>query len=190
MFILDKINKKIINNNLTKLLCLFYLSTIISFYILYRKKYRKNDNNQLSKRKDYANAKFAVIIRNCEVCGLFSFYITSLGFIHKFLLEGYIPIIDIKSFPNTINGFTTSKENYWDNFFLQPFGYTLDEVIKNAKNITNITIYDCNPRPDRLIFENLSVQNFWHNFANKYSPVRKEIYIKKTIRPSYSSKYN
>ena len=46
--------------------------------------------------KDYNNTKFAVIRRNCDVCGLFSFYITNLGFIHKFLLEGYIPVIDLK----------------------------------------------------------------------------------------------
>ena len=175
MFNKDKINKKIINNNLKKLLFIFYLSTFILFYILFLENNSKNDNYQISKRKDYINTKFAVIKRNCDVCGLFSNYITNLGFIHKYLLEGYIPIFDIKSFPNTINGFNTSKENYWDIFFFQPFGYTLEEVLKHAKNITNITIYDCSPRPDRLIFENLSVQNFWHNLANKYSPVKKEI---------------
>ena len=80
------------------------------------------------------------------------------------------------SFPNAINGFNISKENYWENFFIQPFGYTLHEVLQNAKNITNITLYDYSPRPDRLIFDDLPTQSFWHNFANKYSPIKKEIH--------------
>ena len=49
---------------------------------------------------------------------------SGLGCIHKYLAEGYIPIIDIGSFQNVINGFNKSKGNYWELFFEQPFGYT------------------------------------------------------------------
>ena len=106
---------------------------------------------------------------------MLSYYRAYLGYIHKFLLEGYIPIIDIISYPNVLNGFNISKHNFWESFFKQPFDYTLEDVLNNAKNITNITIENCSPRPDLLIFENLEIQNFWHNFANKYLPIKKEI---------------
>jgi hypothetical protein len=128
------------------------------------------------KRNEYANKKFIIIQRRCNLCGLFSFYIVSLGCIHKFLLEGFIPIIDIQSFPNIINGFNIYKHNYWELFFEQPFGYTLESVLKNAKNITYINCDDCNPRPDpQPMLFNEPRKYFWHNFANKYMPIKIEL---------------
>ena len=95
-------------------------------------------------------------------------------------MKGYIPIIDIKSFPNVINGFNTSKSNYWELFFEQPFGYTLEEVKKNAKNIKYIKCRDCRPRPDDKSMPYDEVRKyFWHNFANKYMPVKRNIIIMK-----------
>ena len=147
---------------------------------------KKNDETKFFtsiKRKEYNNTKFAIIRRNCDVCGLFSFYIVNLGFIHKYLLEGYVPIIDIKHFPNVLNGFNTSKPNYWETFFKQPFNYTLEEVLQKAKNIVNITFDDCWPRPDFLIFYNSQIRNFWYDFANKYLPIKEEIIdLSKKIR--------
>ena len=90
-------------------------------------------------------------------------------------MEGYVPIIDIKSYPNVFNGFNTSKNNYWETFFEQPFDYTLEEVLQNGKNIVNITFDDCQPRPDFLIFYNSPIRNFWYNFANKYLRIKKEL---------------
>ena len=119
---------------------------------------------------------FAIITRNCSLCGLFSFYVVYLGCIHKYLLEGYIPIIDIKSFPNVINGFNESKFNYWELFFNQPFGYNLELVLKKAKNIKYIICDDCSPRPDSdsIVF-NMPKKHFWHNFANQYISIKSEI---------------
>ena len=62
--------------------------------------------------------------------------------VHRYLLEGYIPIVDIKSIPTSINGYNTSKSNYWELFFEQPFGYNLDNVLKYAKNIITIQVYN------------------------------------------------
>ena len=128
------------------------------------------------KKDDYNKRKFAIIERRCYHCGLFSFYIVSLGCIHKFLMKNYIPIIDLKSFPNAINGFNTSKNNYWELFFEQPFGYTLEEVKKNAKGIRKVICHDCRPRPNdkSMPFREIT-KNFWHNFANRYMPIKNEI---------------
>lgn len=154
------------------------LSIFIVVYIITFEKNKNEDinfGNSLDK-KSYNNIKFAIITRNCSICGLFSFYMVSLGCIHKYLLEGYIPIIDIKSFPNVINGFNTTKRNHWEFFFDQPYGYTLEEVLKNAKNITYIICSDCFPRPDenRMLL-NWPIIQFWHNFSKKYLSIKKEI---------------
>lgn len=122
------------------------------------------------------NKKFAIIKRECSLCGLFSNYMVYLGCIHKYLLEGYIPIIDNKSFPNSINGFNTSKINNWELLFDQPFGYTLESVLKNAKDITYISCEDCIPRPDEYsMLKNEPRKNFWHIFSNKYLAIKKEL---------------
>ena len=139
--------------------------------------YIKNDNIfNITYNLDYKNKKFAVIQRICEGCGLFSFYKYNLGCIHKFLIEGYIPIIDIKSFPNIINGFNTTQNNIWDFFFEQPFKYTLEGVVRNAKNITYFRIGSCQPMPEniKMPFDDIII-NFWHNFAKRYSPVKSEL---------------
>ena len=48
---------------------------------------------------------------------------------------GYIPIIDLKSFPNAYNKGNTSIMNPWEFFFIQPYNYSLEEVKLYAKNI-------------------------------------------------------
>lgn len=173
------IYKFMININKNKFGFLFNL--LILYFInitLLEKNSKIKEENYISfmNEKDYNNISFAIITRNCNVCGLFSFYMIYLGCIHKYLSEGYIPIIDIKSFPNVINGFNTSKKNHWEFFFEQPFGYSLEEVLKNAKHIVHITDCNCGPRPDELIMHtNWVRKNFWHNFANKYSSIKREI---------------
>ena len=85
---------------------------------------------------NYKYKKFAIIRRECSLCGLFSFYITFLGCINKYIKEGYIPIVDLKSYPNGYNGLNASiNHNPWELFFEQPFRYKMEEVLKNAKNI-------------------------------------------------------
>lgn len=148
----------------------------VLLYILYIKKNKSNLEfyfGNYSNEQKYSIKKFAIIQRKCELCGLFSFYIVNLGCIHKFLLEGFIPIIDIKSFPNALNGFNITKQNYWELFFKQPFGYTLEFVLKNEKNIIYVQCQDCNPRPDffSMLF-NEPKRRFWHDFSNNYMPIK------------------
>ena len=170
----------IINNLYVKINLIFYILFILIFIYIYingnKNKEEQNKYSILSNKKDYKNNKFLIIQRRSKSCGLFSYFMVSLGCIHKYLIKGYIPIIDIKSFPNSINGFNTSKSNYWELYFEQPFGYTLEEVLKYAKNITYKICYDCEPRPDEKSMPFNEVRkNFWHNFASKYLPIKKEI---------------
>ena len=174
-------------NFILKYTIIFYLLLIILFYI-YHYIIQKNENenkksfNNLYTTKDYKNNKFIIIQHTCKTCGLFSFYKMSIGCIiitlHKFLLNGYIPIIDIKSYPNIINGYNTKKNNIWEIFFDQPFGYNLKEVVKHANHLKKIKDpwKFCSLWPDQreLPLEE-SKRYFWYNFAKKFSPIKREL---------------
>ena len=172
------INNKRINNK--KILYIFNLINLILYHFFIENKNKRNEiySNRLSTLKDYTTSKFIIIKRRCDICGLFSFFMVHLACIHKYLLQGYIPVIDIKSYPNSFNGFQISKNNYWEIFFEQPFGFNLNDVLKYAKNITYIELDVCDPRPD--IFSNIynyPRKQYWHNFANIYLPIKKEIIV-------------
>ena len=131
------------------------------------------------KFKDYNlyDNKFAIIIRRkMSTGGILAYYYTHLGCVLHYLINGYIPIIDLISHPNIFNGFNTNiSENPWEIFFNQPFGYTLENVKKNAKNFEYI---ECNSRIKRPYFEvyyNFISKIFWQNIANKYTPIKDEI---------------
>ena len=76
-----------------------------------------------------------------------------LGCINKFLQDGFVPIIDLQYYKNIFNGYNINSlnENPWEIFFHQPFNFTLNNVIKNGKNIK---IFKCSSnyfRPDFYI---------------------------------------
>jgi len=134
--------------------------------------------NKNNPHLDYENINFAIIRRtDCITCGLFSYYITYLGCINHFINNGYVPIVDLKSFKNVINGYIidSSKTNPWELYFNQPFGYTLDNVLKKGKKIK---FFECKTtifRPIQEILFNKTVLTFWHNIGLFYSPIKWEI---------------
>ena len=100
----------------------------------------------------------------------------SFRMINKYLSEGYIPIVDLQSFSNAYNKNKTLKQNPWELFFYQPYNYTLEEVMRFAKNITYFICISQLYRPSEInIYYQKYYINFWHNFAKKYMPVRNEI---------------
>jgi hypothetical protein len=127
---------------------------------------------------DYYNKNFAMIKRvTAPTSGLFSDYIRFLGCIRKYMIQGYIPIIDLESYKNSINGFqvNSSKGNPWEYYFNQPFGYKYSIVKKKARNIKN---FECKPdskqRPNYKIFLKKNM-NYWHFMAEKYIPLKNEL---------------
>ena len=129
------------------------------------------------KKRDSLNfktSKFAILYRKCYQCGLFSFFITSLGCINKYYNKGYIPLISSKCFPNVLNGYKL-HENLWEMFFGQPFGFTLDEVLRNAIHTEYIRCDIPSFFPSDDIFFNKNAINFWHNFAKKFMPIKNNL---------------
>ena len=131
-------------------------------------------NNQID--LNYENFNFAVIKTSCNFCGLLSAYISFLGCIRKYMIQGFIPILELESYKNVINGFIVdpSKGNPWEYFFNQPFGYQYSNIKKKAKNIKYFSCHS-KIRPDENIFLNKEAMNYWHIFANKYIPIKIEI---------------
>ena len=139
----------------------------------------KNKVKKNIHKYNYENDKFAILTSECSNCGLFSFYIYYLGCVNKYILKGYIPVIDMKSYPIPYNNFTINKNktNPWEYLFEQPFGYTLEEVLQNAKNKEYFNCHDesINRPSETTIFYNKELINFWHNVSKKYLPIKKEI---------------
>lgn len=125
------------------------------------------------------NKKFAILSRtNCYSCGLFSYYIVHLGCIITFLDLGYIPLIEVSSFPNVFIGENVST-NYdkdpWEQFFNQPCGYKLNEI----KNKTNVKYLECecsdNMPSEKELYSNKTLIEYYHKIAQKYMSVKKNI---------------
>lgn len=109
-----------------------------------------------------------------------AYYYHNLGCVHQFIVNGYIPIVDLISHPNIFNGFNISKKinkNPWEEFFNQPYKYTLENVKKNAKNIEYRECKDGYKSPNFNVFNNSVLKNFWYNLAQKYIPIKDEIIL-------------
>ena len=183
--IINKQKSNNTENSNIKFYSKYYLIIIFAiinlFFLLFSKPFDKNGNYGLSleqKMKDYNTKNFSIIRRfECLKCGFFSYYIVYLGCMNKMFVDGLIPIADLKSFPNAYNGGNTSINNPWEEFFYQPYNYTLDEVKKYAKNYS---YYNCSSyrmlRPNEInIYYHENITSFWHKFANNYSPIKNEI---------------
>ena len=142
----------------------------------------KEDINDFQVNKpinfDYYTFNFAVIRRGrSPVSGLFSDYKYFLGCVRDFLLKGFIPIIDLESYKNSINGFKVDplKGNPWEYYFNQPFNYKYSVVKRKARNIKYFECTLIRIIPSPKIFFNKKSMNYWHDMAKKYIPIKKEI---------------
>ena len=122
------------------------------------------------------NKKFAILRRtSCEACGLFSYYIVHLGCVINYLKHGYIPILDVGSFSNILSGNNNPEDNPWEEFFNQPCGYTLDDVVK----MKDVEIFECEcvlDMPDeKTVYSKPIMLNYHHIIQEKYMSVNKNI---------------
>lgn len=178
-FIYINIKNKFIKINL-KIIILF-LIIYVNYYIYYVNQNKKM--KEIKHKIDYEKNSFVILRRTlCDACGLFSFYMVYLGCINNWITKGYIPIVDMKSFPNVYNNYKISNYNSWEIFFDQPFGYNLEEIINNAKNKNYVECLPLENRPNEItIYDNQVLIDFWQNFAKKYMPIKKEIINKSYI---------
>jgi hypothetical protein len=135
------------------------------------------NNNTVNFKLDYESKNFAILKReSCYECGLFSYYKLFLGCALKHLTQGEIPIIDMQTDKNMYNGFNpNSTKNPWESFFTQIGGYSLNNVKKYAKKKKYYICHSNIECPDRDIFFNQVLINFWHNIAKIYMKIKEHI---------------
>ena len=175
-----KNNKKNICHSIIFSIIKIALFPILFTFILKKKKKlnQKNFRKFSNSSKNFDNYKFAILADSvCPGCGLFSFYIHYLGCLCRFINRGFIPIIDLQSFPNVYNGFNVSSSNVnpWEYFFNQPDGYTLEEVKQKAKNVE---YFKCNRHyyfNVHTVYSNKFLLDFYHTLAMKYLPIKNEL---------------
>ena len=126
---------------------------------------------------DFQTSQFNIITKkDCEYCGFFSYFIEFLGCFITSISSQQIPIIDIASFPNVLNGFSSTDSNPWDIFFDQPYNLTLKEVENKAsiKRQNNCSNNNMSPNYKDIYSKKYSIL-FYHNIVKTYIPIKKEI---------------
>ncbi len=79
---------------------------------------------------------FYVIRSRIDTWGLIACYNHVLGHIKLALEQGYIPVVDMKNYPNTyLDPGKLHRENSWEYYFHQPTDYTLEEAYRSRNVI-------------------------------------------------------
>ncbi len=125
--------------------------------------------------KEHSDKTFFVIRRDGIRAGLFSLYITTIGWINYALEKGYIPVVDMSIYRNNyINKKKRGIDNAWEYYFDQPFGYGIKDAYA-AKNLILSSIKFTDNRPDQSMsfFDNINgVKDRWKVIADKYVHIR------------------
>lgn len=128
----------------------------------------------ISRGNDYPGLKFYVIRRHSREAGLFSFFITNLGSIVKAMDEGYIPVIDMMNYPNSlIPESMVGKHNAWDDYFVQPCDYSMADIA-HAKNVRLGSINAPDEYPDYNIFKIKEELERWRHYSKEFMTVLPE----------------
>lgn len=92
-------------------------------------------DEQYLRHDDPGGKTYYVIRRQIPDVGLFSNYVVFAGHIRYALANGWLPVIDMKHFPNAyLDPKLLGKVNAWEYYFCQPFNITLDEAY-SGRNI-------------------------------------------------------
>lgn len=102
---------------------------------------------------------FYVIRRRSKDVGLFSYVLSNLGHIKYAEEKNWIPVIDMKNYPNSYLE-KNVKENAWEYFFMQPRGYRLEDI-KYSRNIILSSGDTKEPYPGYEMLKNENILNEW-----------------------------
>ena len=155
---------------------LFYYFKKLKKLNISKKTFELLNINKINASLDYENNTFAILKYECEGCGLFSYYKYLLGCVIHHSLKEEIPIIDMQSYKNMYNNFSTnSNTNPWEYFFYQVDGYNLHDVLKYAKKKR---YYKCDAKylhPDKSILFKPFTIKFLRNISNIYMRIQNHI---------------
>ena len=106
----------------------------------------------------YLKKKIYYIIRRIDTnVGLFSNYIVFAGHIKYALQNGWLPVIDMKNYPNVyLEPQQVGKINAWEYYFCQPLGITLDEAYNGDNVILSNDLPPDRPHDGMDFFNNIN----------------------------------
>ncbi len=142
--------------------------------INHAKKVRSIKKNEkiVSWGNDYPDKIFYVIWRKGEKEGIFSYVNSFMTWIDYAVEQEYIPVIDMMNHPNPyLDKDLLGKENSYEYFFKQPYGYTMEDI-KNAKNVI---ISTGEPGPYRILNEDDEMIEYWHRKFQQYVIFNEEV---------------
>lgn len=96
-------------------------------------KYRHRER-RCSHGDENPDKTFYVIGVPSATAGLFSFVKSSFCHMCYAYRHGYVPVVDMQNFKNHMSGGGAIKSNVWELYFLQPDGFSLDDICR-SKNI-------------------------------------------------------
>ena len=112
-----------------------------------------------------------IIRRHGHNVGLFSYFITILGGIAYAEQKGYIPVVDMKNYPNTyLYDSEAGHVNAWEYYFTQPDSLTLEEALSCREYILGRdTVLHSRPSQSAAAFYNKDGKlDYWRRICKKY----------------------
>ena len=112
-----------------------------------------------------------IIRRHQDNVGLFSYFITILGGIAYADKKGYIPVVDMKHYPNSyLYDSEIGHVNSWEYYFTQPDSLTLEEALSCRKYIiSKDTALHAWPSQSASVFYNEDGKlDYWRKICKKY----------------------
>lgn len=93
---------------------------------------KKWTEREVCRGKNNPDRTFYVIRSRIDTWGLIACYNHVLGHIKLALEQGYIPVVDMRNYPNTyLDPEKLHQENSWEYYFHQPTDYTLEEAYRS-----------------------------------------------------------
>ena len=112
-----------------------------------------------------------IIRRHQDNVGLFSYFITILGGIAYAEQKGYIPVVDMKNYPNTyLYDSEVGHVNSWEYYFTQPDTLTLEDALSCRKYIIGKDT-EFHPRPSQsasAFYNEDGKLDYWRGMCRKY----------------------
>lgn len=174
--IAKEIRKK---KSLEAVCCNMGLKQIISSKLKNRLGRFKKKTNHKNDERNYGEKNpdivFYVIKRENENLGLLSYFNTNLGHINYAINNGWIPIIDMKNYPNSyLESNEVGRKNAWEFYFQQPYGehWTLDEVYQSKHvRFSGNQIEMIRPDDDMDFLMNPYAQRYWNKIYTTYCKI-------------------
>lgn len=143
----------------------------------YERKWTARKVRRGSKNPDQT---FYVIRSRIDTWGLIACYNHVLGHIKLALEKGYIPVVDMKNYPNTyLDPGKLHKVNSWEYYFHQPTEYTLEEAYQSRHVILmdGMPPKEAHPRGQGKLY-----LDYFHQKACGTEPEKEILYNTRIIR--------